>query len=68
MGWTATLAPAVKPAFTWDEWCTRQQRILGGERHQQESAPFTDRELARLTFVRWLYQTGRLDPEQNDNV
>jgi hypothetical protein len=72
MGWTAASAPGVKTALTWNEWCGYQQRILGGEKHQQarqqESIPFSDRELARLSFVRWLYQTGRLDPAQNKNA
>jgi hypothetical protein len=34
---------------------------------QHASLPFSDREVARLSFMRWLYQTGRLDPAQNDN-
>ncbi len=74
MGWAATSASAsaVKTVPTWEEWCARQRRILSSEQRQQacqqESMPFSDRELARLSFVRWLYQTGRLDPAQNDNV
>jgi hypothetical protein len=38
---------------------------------QQVRSPFSERELARLSFVRWLYQRGRLDlfdPARNDNV
>ena len=29
-------------------------------------ATFSDRELARLSFARWLYQRGRLDPAQRN--
>jgi hypothetical protein len=65
-GWAARSALAVTPAPTWDEWCVRQQRILGSGKHQQacqqESSLFSERELARLAFVRWLYQRGCLDP------
>jgi hypothetical protein len=66
-GWTATSAPGVITAPTWEEWCVRQRRVLGCERHQQESISLGERELARLSFVRWLYQTGRLDPREHDN-
>jgi hypothetical protein len=70
-GWTAASETAAKTASTWDEWCACQRRLLGSEKRQQarqhEGMPFSDRELARLSFVRWLYQTGRLDPAQNDN-
>ncbi|HEV8193765.1 MAG TPA: hypothetical protein VGP82_20115 [Ktedonobacterales bacterium] len=37
----------------------------------QECSPFSGRELARLSFVRWLYQRGHLDPLDpalNDNA
>ena len=71
-GWAAIPAPGVKTAFTWEEWRGFQVRILGREKHQQarqqESMPFSKRELARLSFVRWLYQSGRLDPAQGDHV
>lgn len=30
------------------------------DRYPQEHALFTREELARLSFVRWLFQTGRL--------
>jgi hypothetical protein len=70
-GWTAAAQTAVKTASTWDEWCAWQRRLLGSEQHQQarqhESSPFSQRELARLSFVRWRYQTGRLNPAQHDN-
>jgi hypothetical protein len=74
-GWTAPSASAVIPAPTWDEWCARQQRILRREKHQQvcqqDGILFSERELARLSFVRWLYQRGHLDPldpAPNDSI
>lgn len=61
-GWTAITAP------TWEDWCAHQQRIMRGEERQQASSQenirFNERELARLCFVRWLYQRGRLGPAQ----
>ena len=65
IGWTTTTASAVKAAPTWNEWCAQQQRVLSHENHkhrQSQSIAFSERELARLSFVRWLYQQGRLDP------
>jgi hypothetical protein len=66
MGWTATSATALTSASTWEEWCAEQRRRLGGEARQHarqhDRLPFNDREVARLSFVRWLKQTGRLDP------
>lgn len=41
---------------------TRQERIALTalrNRHRNESEFFTDRQLAYLSFVRWLYSTGR---------
>jgi hypothetical protein len=61
-GWTATAG-----ALTWDEWCARQQSVLRGEQHRRQDVPFSERELTRLSFVRWLYQTGRLDSRAHDN-
>ena len=63
-----------KTALSWDEWRIYHQRASGaaqgeqaGEQApQQECVALTERELARLAFVRWLYQTGRLDPAQDD--
>jgi hypothetical protein len=31
-------------------------------RYQQHHDLFTEREVARLTFMRWLYRTGRIVP------
>ncbi len=67
-GWTATAASAVKTAPTWDTWCARQRDALSREKQQPESIAFSERELARLAFVRWLYQKGCLDPMRNDTI
>jgi hypothetical protein len=66
---------ASKAALSWDEWRAYHQRALSIEQDalahepapQQESVALTERELTRLAFVRWLYQTGRLDPALDDN-
>jgi hypothetical protein len=63
-GRTAPSAPAAQAALTWDEWCARLRRI----EHRRESVHFSERELARLSFMRWLYQRGCLAPVQSDNV
>ena len=77
-GWTATSAAGGNTAPTWDEWRAQQRRVLSREQlwrvHQQESSPFSARELAHLSFVRWLHQRGHLglldprDPARNDTV
>jgi hypothetical protein len=65
-GWTAMSSPIGITSSTWDEWCARQRRILRSDQHQQgplqESNLFGEREPARLSFVRWPPQCGRLDP------
>jgi len=70
-GWAAASETRVKTAPTWDEWRACQQRNMGSETCEQarprESSPFSDGELTRLSFVRWLYHTGRLDPAETDN-
>ena len=69
-GWRATSASAATAAPTWDDWRACQQRLLRCAQHKleskEESSLFSDRELARLSFARWLYQRGRLDPAQHD--
>ncbi|HEV2458080.1 MAG TPA: hypothetical protein VGS80_06910 [Ktedonobacterales bacterium] len=68
-GWTATAGAPTTAAPTWAEWCARHQGTLrNAERRQQDeqSVPFSERELARLSFVRWLWQSGRLDPPEHD--
>jgi hypothetical protein len=60
-GWLPASAMANTFRLTWDKWCALQRR--------QEGIPFSDRELARLSFVRWLYHnyTRRLDLAEVDN-
>jgi hypothetical protein len=65
-GWTATEGAPTSRALTWAEWCARQQGTLWDEQRQPQDGPFSERELARLSFVRWLCQTGRLDPREYD--
>jgi hypothetical protein len=62
-GWTAASGTTTKMACTWVEWCAWHQRA---QQRQQERISFSDRELARLSFVRWLSQTGRLALQDND--
>jgi hypothetical protein len=58
-------------APTWEAWRAQQRCLLRSEQHwrvrQQESIRFSQPELARLAFMRWLYQTGRFDPREHDN-
>ena len=71
-GWISTSAHAANIALTWDEWCARQRRSLSDEERnqpsQKDNMPFTERQLARLSFVRWLYLRGCLEPAQTNNV
>jgi hypothetical protein len=74
-GWTATAQTAVTTAPTWEVWCTWQRRLLLSEQHRQEppqeDSLFSERELAHLSFVRWLYHGGHfdsLDPARSDHV
>ncbi len=71
-GWTATSAAVVNSMPTWDEWRAAQRRLLGSEQRQpspqRAGHPFTARELARLSFVRWLHHTGRLAPTHHDQA
>ena len=61
-GWMAkAVAPTAGPP-TWAEWRARQQDALRNEQRRQQGMPFSEQGLARLSFVRWLCQTGRLDP------
>jgi hypothetical protein len=59
-GWTATAG-----ALPWDEWCARQHGALRDQQRRRQNVPFSERELAYLSFVRWLYQAGRLDPREH---
>jgi hypothetical protein len=65
IGWTAALASAGMTAPTWEAWRACQQHTLRRQqqwhKRHQEGSPFSERELARLSFERWLYQRGHLD-------
>lgn len=68
-GWTAAMPTTpTNRAFTWSEWRTWQQRALPGDERCNEQVRFSDEELARLSFLRWLYQAGRFGQQGNDNV
>ena len=63
MGWTAMASTPATRALTWAEWCARQQHTLQDEQCRQQGVSFfSEGEMAHLSFVRWLCQTGRLDP------
>jgi hypothetical protein len=66
-GWTAAATPAIRVP-TWAEWCALQQRTAQDEGLRQHAAPFTARELARLSFVHWLCHSGRLGPREHDSI
>lgn len=66
-GWTTAATPTTR-ALTWAEWCAWQKGTLRDEEHCHQGVRFTDRELARLSFVRWFYQTGGLGPRRHNNV
>jgi phytoene dehydrogenase-like protein len=67
-GWATTSTSAAQATPTWDTWLAHQWRIVGNEQRRTVSACFGERELARLSFMRWLYQQGCLDPSLNDNA
>jgi hypothetical protein len=54
-----TPVPVPSPAFTPAQW---QALHALHTRYQQDRDLFSNRERARLRFVRWLYQTSRLVP------
>jgi hypothetical protein len=56
---TTPIAPIPASTFTEAEWQTLRALQM---RYQQDHDHFSERERARLQFVRWLYQTGRLRP------
>jgi hypothetical protein len=45
-----------------DTYTTRQALRRLRELYRQHHDLFTHQELARLSFVRWLHQTGRVQP------
>jgi hypothetical protein len=65
-GWLLAAETAGASALAWDDWRAWQRRFLDKAQrqhaHQCERMPFSEPELARLSFVRWLHQSGRLDP------
>jgi hypothetical protein len=69
-GMRALSASAATAAPTWDDWRACQQRLLCCAQcepeREGENSLFSDRELARLSFARWLYQRGQLDPARHD--
>ena len=56
---TQTPVPVPPPAFTPAQW--QVLRALR-TRYQQDRDLFSDTQRARLRFLHWLYQTGRLVP------
>ena len=67
-GWAAESETAVMAVLSWEDWCARLQRELGHEvpppEHRRPGSSLSDRELARLAFLRWLYDTGRIVPDE----
>lgn len=56
----AAAQPAdARPRPTWAEWCAAQERQIA-HRRQFGDAPFSNRELAYLAFVRWLHHSDRI--------
>lgn len=50
--------PNTRPQPTWAEW-SKALSQRGALRRRTGDALFSDRELAHLEFLRWLYQTGQ---------
>ena len=58
MGWTwSTTAAGRRSRLTWQDWQEKQRLLVAT---QQASETFTDREEARLRFLRWCYVEQRL--------
>jgi hypothetical protein len=66
-GWTAMASTPTIRALTWDEWCARQQCTARDEQCRQPGVPFSEQQLARLSFLRWLYHTGRHGLGEHDS-
>ena len=72
-GWTAAgEAPMIKVP-SWDEWLAQLQRVRQAEYHvrqdlQFQDVQFSEQEMARLMFLRWLHLTGRLDAQERDCI
>jgi hypothetical protein len=65
-GWAAESDTAARAVLTWEDWCTRLRRELPPPEHQRPGSSLNGRELARLAFLRWLYDTDRLDRRAHD--
>ena len=63
-GWAEETGSDAVVAPSWSEWSARMHRIATCDSQQHDrsrrDASFNQHELARLQFVRWLYDTGRL--------
>lgn len=65
-GWSPTSLSDTTRAPTWDEWRERLRCVQSGaagiatrqDERRPEGVTFSARQLARLTFVRWLYRRG----------
>ena len=67
-GWTAAgEAPMIK-APSWEEWLAQLQRVQQAEYHVRQDVQFSEQEMARLMFLRWLHLTGRLDAQERDRI
>lgn len=71
-GWATMVETPTAQALTWSEWRARSERIQPDAQPVMEPHPerplLTERELARLSFVRWLYESGRIGPRDYDSV
>ena len=54
--------------LAWTEWCAVARRTARGEECQQRRVLFSERELVRLSFVRWLCQIGRLGSREHVDI
>jgi hypothetical protein len=60
MDWPVIVSTASRPRLFEPEEFRQLQRLR--QRYQLEPDIFTEREWSKLRFVRWLVQTGRLQP------
>ena len=58
------MTSSITPTLPLPEFTLTEQRLLRTlrRRYRQDRDLFSKRERARLSFVRWLYATGRLVP------
>jgi hypothetical protein len=67
-GWTAAGEAPMINVPSWDEWLTQLQRIWQAEYPVRHAVQFSEQEMARLRFLRWLHLTGRLDAQERDRI